>query len=132
MQVALQNIGMFRMTMGRETEPQQYVEKNKFLNWLDEAFGVMCTHISWDVFIYLEVLRTLKEYWDKLEPLFGKQDELRGNILENELISLQPNSFESIQQLFTKYKLLVLQFKQFRLERKDDHLVLLLLRNIGS
>ena len=52
--------------------------------------------------------------------------------MENELISLQPNSFESIQQLFTKYKLLVLQFKQCRLERKDDQLVLYVLIKIDS
>ena len=62
--------------MGRETEPHQYVEKNKILNWLDEAFGFMCTHISQDILFHLEGLRTLKEDWDKLEYFFGKQDEL--------------------------------------------------------
>ena len=41
MQVALCKIFLFRMTMGRETEPQHYVEKNKFLNQLDEAFEFM-------------------------------------------------------------------------------------------
>ena len=76
MQVALHNIGIFRMTMGRETEPQQYVEKNKFLIRLDEAFGFMCTHISQDILFHLEGLRTLKEALDNLESLFGKQDEL--------------------------------------------------------
>ena len=46
MHVALRKIGLFRMTMGIEDDPQQYVEKNKFLNLLDEAFEFMCTHIS--------------------------------------------------------------------------------------
>ena len=64
------------MTMGRKTEPQQYVKKNKILNSLDEAFGFMCTHISRDILFHLEGLRTLKEPWDKLEYFFGKQDEL--------------------------------------------------------
>ena len=100
MQVALHKIGMVRMTMGRENELQQYVENN-FLNWLDEAFGFMCTHISCDLLFHLEGLRNPKEAWDKLKYLFGKQDELRGHILENELISLYPNSFGSIQQFFT-------------------------------
>ena len=88
--------------MGRENDPQQHAEKNKFLNRLDEAFNFMCTHISQDILFHLEGLRTPKEAWDKIESLFGKKDELRGNILENELIALQPSSFESIQQLFTK------------------------------
>ena len=111
MQVSLRNLGMFRMTMGRKTDPQQYVEKNKVLNRLDLAFGFMCTHMSWDILFHIERLRTLKEAWDKLEFLFGKQDEILGHILENELIALQPNSFESIKQFFTKYKSLVLQCK---------------------
>ena len=72
MQVVLHRLGLFRMTMGREAEPQQYVEKNKFLNQLDEAFGFMCTHISRDLLFHLEGLRTPKEAWDKLESLFGK------------------------------------------------------------
>ena len=109
MQIALCNKGLFRMTMGREVEPYQYVEKNMFLNWLDEAFGFMCIHISKDLLFHLEGLVTPKEAWDKLEYLFGKQDELRGHILENELIALQPRSFETIQQFFSKYKALVLQ-----------------------
>ena len=131
MQVSLCKKGLFRMTMGREVEPQQYVDKNKFLNRLDEASSFMCTHISWDLLFHLDGLRTLKEAWDNLESLFGKQDELRGNILENELISLQPSSFESIQQVFRKYKSLELQCKQCGLERKYEHLLLSIQINIG-
>ena len=132
MQVSLRKLGLFRMTMGRETEPQQHVEKNKFLNRLDEAFDFMCTHISRELLLHLERLRTPKEAWDKIEYFFGKQYELQGNILENELIALQPSSSESTQQLFTKYKSLVLQCKQWGLERKDEQFVLLVLRNLGS
>ena len=62
--------------MGRETKPQQYVEKNKFLNCLDEGFEFICTHISRDLLFHLEGIRTMKEAWDKLESLFGKQYEL--------------------------------------------------------
>ena len=132
MQVLLHNHGLCRMTMGRETEPQQYVQKNKFLNRIDEAFIFMCTHISRDIFFHLEGLRTLKEAWDKLEYLFGKQYELRGHILENDLTALHPRSFESIQQFFTKYKSLVLQCKQCGIERIDEKLFLSVLSNIGS
>ena len=76
--------------------------------------------------------RNIKESWENIEALFGKQDELRGHILENELIALQPSNFEYIQQFFTKYKSLVLQCKQCGLERKDEQLVLSLLSKLGS
>ena len=62
--------------MGKEIEPQQYVEKKKILNRLVEAFSFMCTHISWDILFHLEGLRTPKEYWENIESLLGKQDEL--------------------------------------------------------
>ena len=78
--------------MEREVEPQQYVEKSKFLNRLDEAFEFMCIHISRELLFHLEGLITPKEVWENIESLFGKQDELRGHIMENELIALQPKN----------------------------------------
>ena len=95
--------------MGREVEPHQYVEKKEFLNQLDENFDFMCIHIFMDLLFHLQGLKTLKESCEKIESLFCKQDELRGHILENDLIALHPNSFETTQQFFTKYKAIVLQ-----------------------
>ena len=109
MQVSLRNNGLFRIMLGREVEPNNLVEKNKFLNRLDEAFGYLCTHITRDLFLHLEGLRTPRESWEKLEVLFGKQVEILGHILENELIALHPSSLETIQQFFTKLKSLALQ-----------------------
>ena len=97
MQVSLRNIGMFRMTMGRETKPHHPTEKNKLLNRLDEAFGFLCTHISRDILFHLEGLETPKQSCENLESLFGKQDEFRGHILENELIALHASSFKTTQ-----------------------------------
>ena len=95
--MALHNKGLYRMTMGREAEPQQYVEKSKLVNRLNEASDFMCIHIYRDLMFHLEGLRTHKEAWDKLESLFGKQDDLRGHILDNDLISHHPNKFDTIQ-----------------------------------
>ena len=132
MQMALHNKGLFRMTLGIEAEPQQCFDKSKFMNWLDEAFRFMCIHISRDILFHLEGLKTPKEVWDNIESLFGKQDEIRGHILENELIALQPNNFKTFQQFFLKYKSLVLQCKQCGIERKDQQLVMSILSKLGS
>ena len=101
MKVSLHNKGFFRIILDREAEPHHLTEKNKLLNQLDEAFGFLCIHISRDLLFHLEGLKTLKESWENIEVLFGKQDALRGNILENELIALHPSYFETIQ-LFLK------------------------------
>ena len=120
MQVSVCKLGLYSITMGREIEPHHPVEKNKFLNWLDEAFGFLCAHISRYLIFHLEGLKTPMESWEKLELFFGKQDEIRGHILEKELISLHPISFETIQQFLTKFKSLALQCKQCGIERKDE------------
>ena len=131
MQISLHNKGLYRMTMGRVTEPQHYIEKSKHLDRLDEAFGYMCIHISRELLFHLDGLKTLKEVWDKLEYLFGKQDELRGHIPENELTALHPNNLETIQHFFSKFKSLVMQCKQCRIEKKDEQLVLSILTKLA-
>ena len=71
-QVSLCNKGYFRIILGRQVEPHQPVEKNKFLNYLDEDFGYLCTHISIDHLFQLKGLRIPRESWENLEELFGK------------------------------------------------------------
>ena len=87
---------------------------------MDEAFGFMCIHISREFLFHIYELRTPKEVWDKLESLFGKKDELKDHILDNELITLQPNNFKTIQQFFSKFKFLVMQCKKCGIYKKDE------------
>ena len=68
---------------------------------------------------------------EKLDIFFNKQYELRGQILENELVSLHPSSFETSEQFFTKFKSLVLHCKQCGIERKDEQNVLSILSKLG-
>ena len=63
--------------------------------------------------------------------IFGKKDEMRGNQIENEFISLSPNSFESLQLYFSKFKALVLQLKQCGNEKKEEQPVLAILSKLG-
>ena len=83
--------------MGKKVKPKQHLERLKYLNKFDEAFGFMCIHISREFLFHIDVLKTTREILMKLESLFGKKDELRGHILNNKLISLQPMNFKSIQ-----------------------------------
>ena len=112
MQLALCKHVYHRTIHGREAEPHQPVEWNKFLNRCDEAFGYFYTYISRDLLFHLEGLRTPREAWEKLDSLLNKQVELRGHIMENELVSLHPNNFETFEQFFTKFKSLVLQCRR--------------------
>ena len=81
--------------MDTEEEPGSAIDKSRFLNKKDEAFRFLCLSVSRDLLFHLSGLKTPKEIWDKLETLYGKQDDLRVYQLENELMSLQPSNFET-------------------------------------
>ena len=108
MVIQLRSKGLYRVTMGTEVEPNSVVEKAKYFNRLDEAYVLLCHSISREIFFHIDNLKKPNEFWVKLDTLFGKTDELRGHELENELIILSPVHFDTIQDFFTKFKLVVL------------------------
>ena len=73
-----------------------------------EAYGLLCLSISRDLIFHLDGLTSPNEVWENIVELFGKTYEMRGHQIENELISLSPNSFESLQLYFSNFKALVL------------------------
>ena len=95
------------------------MEKVKYFNRLDEAFGMMCLSASRDILFHVDSIGTPNEVWLNIASLFGNIDEMRGHQLENEFISLIPAHYETIQDFFTKFKALVLQLKQCGIEKKD-------------
>ena len=131
MVIQLRAKGLFRVTMGTEVEPNSVVEKAKYFNKLDEAYGFLCLRISRDLLFHLDSLTSPKEVLEKLESLFGKTDELHGHQLGNELISLSPKHYDTIQDLFTNLKSLVLNFKKCGIEKEEYQLILSIFRSWG-
>ena len=72
MQLSLCKHGYHRIIHGWEAEPHQLVERNKFLNHCDEAFGYLSTYISRDILFHMEGLRTPRESWENIDSLFNK------------------------------------------------------------
>ena len=81
-------------------------EKARWHNRKDEAYILLSLYLSLslELIFHLDGLTFPNEVWIKLESLFEKQDDIRGNQLENELISLRPSEFETIEKFITKFK----------------------------
>ena len=71
------------------------------------------------------------QVWTKLEFLFGVQDEIRAHQFENELLSLSPRNFDSIEGFFTKFKSLDIFLKKFGIDKKGYQLILSILSKSG-
>src|SRR5713226_1532835 len=112
--------------MATKEDPNVAAEKIKRHNRRDEAYGLLCLSISRDLLFHLDSLTYPNEVWENIEDLFGNIDE-KGHQIKNELISLNPSSFESFKLYFTKFKALVLQLKQCGIENKEEQLVLTIL-----
>jgi hypothetical protein len=68
-----------------------------------------------------------------LEGIFGKQDEIRGHMLEVELLTLDPKSFDNIQDFFIKFKDLLSQLKVCGVDKskEEKQMVLTILSKLG-
>ena len=77
MEIQMHSRGLYRVTMDTEDDPGTAINKSRFLNKKDEAFGFSCLSISQDLLFHLSGLMTPKEIWDNLETLYGKKDDLR-------------------------------------------------------
>jgi hypothetical protein len=68
-----------------------------------------------------------------LEGLFGKHNEMRGHMLEVELLTLDPKIFDNIQDFFTKFKDLLSQLKACGVDKsaEEKQMVLTILSKIG-
>ena len=132
-QLHLRSRGLFRITMETEVEPTSAIEKSRYFNRMDEAFGILCLSISPELLFHVESCSTPNEVWKILEGLFGKQDEMQGHILENELNSLDPRNFENIQDFFTRYKALLVQLKGCGIDKskQENQLILSILSKLG-
>ena len=82
--------------MDIENDPTIAVEKAKWHNRRDEAYGLLCLNTSRDLLFNLDSLTTPNEVWVKIQSLFRNTYELRGHQLENESISLSQSNFQTL------------------------------------
>ena len=106
MEDVLQSRGLFRITSRKETEPTNDDKKIKWENRCDKAHGLIGMLISTDLWFHISGIDEPNKYWEKLEVVFGKHNEIQGHQLKNELISLNPSDFSCIQDYLSKYKTL--------------------------
>jgi hypothetical protein len=72
MEDLLRSKGLYRITLGKEKEPNDYDKKAKWNNRSDEAHGLIGMSISLDLRYHLQEIDDPEEAWEKIESVFGK------------------------------------------------------------
>ena len=108
MENLLRSKGFYRITLGTETAPDDEKKIAKWDNKNDQARGLIGMSISPDLRFHLDGLDSPVEAWEKLHKVFGLKNEIRAYHLENELLTLDPSNFPSIEDYLSKFKTLKL------------------------
>jgi hypothetical protein len=116
----LQGRGLYWLTMNIETEPTSAIEKSKYLNRMDEAFGTICSLISPKLLFHISSCKTPNEDWTTMEGIFGKKFNMMVHMLEVEYLTLDPKNFNNLQDFFTKYKDLLSQLKACEVDKSKE------------
>ena len=72
MEIFLREKGIYRVTMATKAKPNAAVEKIKWHNRRDEAYGLLCLSISRDLLFHIDGLTSPNEVWENLPDLFWK------------------------------------------------------------
>ena len=87
--------------------------------------------ISLDLRFHLQDIDSPVEAWAKLNTVFGIKNEIRAHRLENELLTLDPKFFSSIEDFLCKFKTLRLLLERCEVKKKDDALIYAILAKLG-
>ena len=69
--ILLRSRGLYRVTLALENESNAVIEKAKWHNRLDEAYGLLFLSISPYLFFQQDGLTIPNQVWTKLKSLFG-------------------------------------------------------------
>jgi len=106
MEDILRSKGLYRITLGMESPPTDPDKLEKWENRNDLARGLIGLSISPDLQFHLQGIHALDDAWQKLNTVFGIKNEIRTHQLENELLTLDPNTFPCMEDFITKFKTL--------------------------
>jgi transposase InsO family protein len=132
MEDLLRSKGLYQITLGNETSPTDADKKAKWDNRNDEAHGLIRMSISPDLRFHLQSIVKPKEAWEKIESVFGKDNIIRAQQLENQVLTLSPSDFSCIEDYLSKFKTLRTLCEECNIKIDEDRCIYLILSKLGS
>jgi hypothetical protein len=130
MEDLLRSKGLYRITLGIETTPDDEGKIAKCDKKNDQAHGFIGMSISQDLRFHLDALDYRIKAWKKLNTAFGIKNEIQAFQLENELLTLDSSNFPSIEDYLSKFKTLELLLEGCKFPKEDDPLIYSILANL--
>ena len=87
--------------------------------------------IAQDLRFHILDIDTRDKALEKLNNVFGIQNKIWAHQLENELLTLDPNNFSSIEEFLSKFKTLRLLLEGCKVNKEDGSLIYCILAKLG-
>jgi hypothetical protein len=96
--------------------------------------GVITMYILWEIHFHISGIDFPHQVWKKMELFFNRFDESHVVQLEKELISLDPHSFDKIEDYLAHVKEIQLNLGKCgkNYQKKDGQLIKLVLMNLRT
>ena len=105
----LRSKGLYRIATWLETKPSDDDKVAKWENKQDQARRLIGMSTAQDLRFHILEIETPDETLKKLNIVFGIQNQIRAHQRENELLTLDPNNFSSIEDFLSKFKTIRIQ-----------------------
>ena len=123
MEDLLRSKGLYIITLGTKVAPDEAEKQAKWENKNDQAHGLIGMSILPELRFHLDGEDSPVKAWAKLNNIFGIKNEIRAFQLENELLTLDPSNFPSIEDYLSRFKTLKLLLEGCNVPKQDDPLI---------
>ena len=123
MEDLLRSKWLYRITLGIEIVLDEDEKKAKWENKNDQDRGLIGMFISLDLRFHLDAEDSPIKAWEKLNSIFGIKNEIRAFQLENELLTLDPSNFPSMEDYLSRFKTLKLLLESCKISKGEEPLI---------
>jgi hypothetical protein len=123
MENLLKSKEFYKITLETKTTPDDDEKKSKRENKNDQDRGLIRMSISPDLRFHLDGEDSPVKAWEKFNSIFFIKNEIRTFQLENELLTLDPSNFHSIEDYLSKFKTLKLLLEGCKITKEEELLI---------
>jgi hypothetical protein len=133
-EILLKSKGLWKYTKTVILDPMDDQVKFVIDDKKHEAVGVIMTCISWEIRFHTSGINCPHQVWKNMKYLFDKVDKIQVIQLEKEFISLNPHSFDIIEDYFALVKKMQLKLCEFgkNFYKKDGKIIDMVLINLRA
>jgi hypothetical protein len=123
MEDLLRSKGLYQITLGKETTPNDDDKKDKWDNRNDKERGLIRMPISPYLRYHLQGIDDPEEAWNTIESMFGKLNIILAQQIENQILTLSPSVFYYLGDYLSNLKTLRILCEECKIVMEEQRCI---------